>query len=114
MLRELPVVRERGVCCELPIQVDPKWAEERAKLLKAIADPTRVSMLACLMATDSAICICDFTQSLDLSQPTVSHHMAKLRDAGFVEAEKRGIWMHYRLRDVDSRTRTLLRALVGG
>jgi ArsR family transcriptional regulator len=109
MLKELPVVRER---CELPIQVDPEWAAQRAQLLKAIADPTRVSMLAALMAATSPICICDFTATHGLSQPTISHHMSKLREAGLVEAEKHGIWVYYRLRATDARTHELLGMIV--
>ncbi len=96
--KELPLVRERGVCCELPA-VRPSWAEERAKLLKALADPTRLTMIATLWKAGGPVCICDFVAGLDLTQATISHHMARLRDAGLVEAEKRGIWIHYRLRD---------------
>jgi ArsR family transcriptional regulator len=59
------------------------------------------------------VCICDFTASLDLSQPTISHHMAKLKDAGIVDAEKRGIWIYYRLRDkLPTSTRNLLSQLL--
>jgi ArsR family transcriptional regulator, arsenate/arsenite/antimonite-responsive transcriptional repressor len=96
-LEELPMLRERGACCELPATVDPQWASSRARLLKAIADPTRLSMLAALRRAEAPVCICDFTAALDLAQPTLSHHMAWLREAGLVEAEKRGIWVYYRL-----------------
>src|SRR5229473_1979767 len=61
----------------------------------------------------TAICICDFTAGLDLSQPTLSHHMSKLKEAGIVESEKRGIWMYYRLAsDLDPATRRLLSRLI--
>src|SRR5579859_2409108 len=96
-LKELPVLRERGTCCDLPVTVEPEWAAARARLLKAIADPTRLSMLAALRGAAAPVCICDFTAALELSQPTISHHMAWLREAGLVEAEKRGIWVYYRL-----------------
>lgn len=96
-LKELPVLRERGVCCELPRQVDAAWAERRSGLLRAIADPTRIGMLAALRNAPAPVCICDFTAAFDLTQPTLSHHMAKLRAAGLVESEKRGIWVYYRL-----------------
>jgi ArsR family transcriptional regulator len=81
--------------------------------MKALADPTRLTMVASLWKAEAPICICDFTAGLDLSQPTLSHHMRKLKDAGLVESEKRGIWMYYRLaRDLDVKTRNLLGRLV--
>ncbi|GAC1613230.1 MAG: metalloregulator ArsR/SmtB family transcription factor [Candidatus Dormibacteraceae bacterium] len=98
MVRQIPVVRERGTCCALPIRLDPEWASNQAQMMKALADPTRLSMIAALHRADEPICICDFTGALSLSQPTISHHMAKLREAGLVESEKRGIWVYYRLR----------------
>ena len=105
--------RERGVCCALP-KVSESWAESRAELMKALADSTRLTMLAALWKAESPICICDFTAGLGLSQPTISHHMAKLKEAGFVESEKRGIWVYYRLRDkMPTETRKLLSGLVG-
>ena len=111
-LKELPVVRQRGVCCGLP-DVDEAWAERTAELMKALADPTRLTMIASLWKAEAPICICDFTAGLDLSQPTLSHHMRKLKDAGLVESEKRGIWMYYRLaRDLDASTRNLLSRLI--
>ena len=96
-LKELPVLRERGTCCELPVAVDLEWASLRADLLKALADPTRLTMMNALRKAAEPVCICDFTAALSLSQPTISHHMGKLREAGLVEAEKRGIWVYYRL-----------------
>lgn len=111
-VKQLPVVRERGVCCDLPV-VKHSWAEERSELLKALADPTRLTMIASLWKADAPICICDFTAGLELGQPTISHHMAKLKEAGLVEAEKRGIWIYYRLRDkMPTETRKLLSGLV--
>jgi ArsR family transcriptional regulator, arsenate/arsenite/antimonite-responsive transcriptional repressor len=96
-LKELPVLRERGTCCELPVPVDLAWASRQADLLKALADPTRLTMVAALRKAAEPVCICDFTAALSLSQPTISHHMAKLREAGLVESERRGIWVYYRL-----------------
>lgn len=111
-VKPLPVIRERGVCCALPV-VKERWAEQRAELMKALADPNRLTILASLWKADAPICICDFTAGLDVSQPTVSHHMAKLKDAGLVESEKRGIWIYYRLRDkLPTETRKLLSQLL--
>jgi DNA-binding transcriptional ArsR family regulator len=111
-LKELPVVRERGACCPLP-EVDEAWAERTSVLMKALADPNRLTMVAALWKARQPICICDFTAELDLSQPTISHHMAKLRAAGLVESDKKGIWVYYRLRsDLASSTRKLLARLM--
>ena len=112
MLKELPVLRERGTCCELPVVVDLDWASRQADLLKALADPTRLTMVAALRKAAEPVCICDFTGALNLGQPTISHHMGKLREAGLVESEKRGIWVYYRLAaGLSSKTTKLLDAL---
>jgi ArsR family transcriptional regulator, arsenate/arsenite/antimonite-responsive transcriptional repressor len=111
-LKMLPVVRQRGLCCELP-EVDARWADRTSELMKALADPTRLTMMASLWKAQEPICICDFTAGMDLSQPTISHHMAKLKDAGLVESEKRGIWVYYRLSaDLPVDTRRLLAQLI--
>jgi len=110
--KALPVVRQRGVCCGLP-DVDESWAEQTSTLMKALADPTRLTMMASLWKAKTPICICDFTAGLDLSQPTLSHHMSKLKDAGLVESEKRGIWTYYRLAStLEPATRQLLSRLI--
>ena len=111
-LKELPVVRERGVCCALPA-VDADWAEDTADLMKALADRTRLTMVAALWKANQPVCICDFTAGLELTQPTISHHMAKLKEAGLVESEKDGIWVYYRLRhDLAPSARRLLAQLL--
>jgi ArsR family transcriptional regulator, arsenate/arsenite/antimonite-responsive transcriptional repressor len=111
-VKKLPVSRQRGVCCGLP-DVDATWAEETAGLLKALSDPTRLTMIASLLKAEEPICICDFTAGLDLTQPTISHHMAKLKEVGLVESEKRGIWVYYRLgAHLAPATRRLLGQLV--
>src|SRR6266852_5358411 len=89
--------RERGVCCAVELQVPDLRAAEIAEVLKALADPTRLQMLLALRAAKEPVCICDFTATFDLSQPTISHHMAKLCEAGLVEVSKAGIWAYYRL-----------------
>ena len=111
-LKMLPVVRQRGACCDLP-EVDPRWAERASELMKALADPTRLTMLASLWKARAPICICDFTAGMDLSQPTISHHMAKLREAGLVDVSKAGIWAYYRLASrLEPKTSALLNVLV--
>jgi DNA-binding transcriptional ArsR family regulator len=107
-VKELPVLRERGACCELPV-VKERWANQTSDLMKALADPTRLTMLASLWKAKAPICICDFTAGLGLSQPTISHHMAKLKAAGLVDSEKQGIWIYYRLsHNLTSVTRRVL------
>ena len=111
-VKELPVLREKGVCCVLP-EVDADWAETTAGLMKALADPTRLVMVAALWKAKSPVCICDFTADRELAQATVSHHMAKLREAGLVDCEKKGIWTYYWLRrDLPAKTRRLVAQLV--
>lgn len=84
-------------CCE-PITggLDAEAATALSGLLKVLADPTRLRILSAL-ATTGELCACDLEEPLDLSQPTVSHHMKQLREAGFVESERRGKWIHHRL-----------------
>ena len=89
---ELPV-RQKGLCCELELPPDQDWAAESARLLKALADPTRLAMVWCLRRAQAPVCICDFTATFDLGQPTISHHMGKLKAAGLVESEKQGLWV---------------------
>ena len=89
--------RERGVCCPPAIRMRPEKLADTSAVLKALADPTRLQMALVLRDAPEPVCICDFTAAFDLSQPTVSHHMARLREAGLVEVTKRGIWSFYRL-----------------
>ena len=106
------MVRERGVCCALPA-VNESWAQTRAELMKALGDPTRLTMVASLWKARAPICICDFTAGLGLTQPTISHHMARLKEAGLVDSDKKGIWIYYRLRDkLPAETRKLLSRLL--
>ena len=93
--------------------VDEAWAPATAALLKALADPTRLSMVMCLARAQAPVCICDFTATFDLGQPTISHHMARLKAAGLVESHKQGIWIYYRLRqDLAAGTAGLIKTLL--
>ena len=86
------------VCCQ-PLAA-PALTEESAaataEIFKALADPARVAIVNRLAAADE-VCVCDFVDSLGLAQPTVSHHLKVLRDAGVVESSRRGTWAFYRL-----------------
>ena len=67
-----------------------------AARFKALADPTRVEIVRRLACCDEC-CVCDLNDAFDLSQPTISHHLKVLRDAGLVESPRRGTWAYYRL-----------------
>lgn len=87
-------------CC-VPIaatDMDADDAAATAALFKALGDPHRVRVVNLLATTREAVCVCDLTDFLGLSQPTVSHHMRKLVDAGVLTREQRGVWAYYSLR----------------
>ncbi len=92
---EIPILRIRGACCSVSPTVSSEAAQDAAELLRVLADPTRLSMLVTLRAAAHPVCICDFLTAYGLSQPTISHHMGKLRRAGLVTAQKDGIWIYY-------------------
>ncbi len=76
----------------------PERAEQLAALLKAVADPTRLRLLSLVAGAEGGeACICDLTAPVGLSQPTVSHHMKVLVDAGLLTRAQRGRWAYYRL-----------------
>jgi ArsR family transcriptional regulator len=87
-------------CCAPPVResLAAEGAEKLAKTLKAIADPARLRLISMVAAHDDAeACVCDLTEPLGLSQPTVSHHLKVLVDAGILSRDKRGTWAYYRL-----------------
>jgi ArsR family transcriptional regulator len=96
---ELPI-RPTGVaaCCS-PLTggaLDADAAGQLAHAFKALGDPTRVRLLSLIAAADRGeACICDLTEPVGLSQPTVSHHMKLLVDAGLVTRDQRGKWAYY-------------------
>jgi DNA-binding transcriptional ArsR family regulator len=84
------------------------------RLLSALADPTRMAIVRELAATTET-CACDFTSTCDVGQPTVSHHLRVLREAGVVTAERRGQWIYYRLApNVAERLATIARGMIPG
>lgn len=89
--------------------VDPE-----VQLLQSLADPTRLAIVRQL-AGDGEVCACDLTACCDVRQPTVSHHLKVLREAGVIVGERRGTWIYYRLTpDVATRLGRLARELVPG
>ena len=94
--------RMKGCCQPVARPIPEPQAERLATLHRALSDPTRIQMLHMLKAASQPICVCDFTAAFELSQPTVSHHLGRLREAGLVSSFRRGIWAFYRLRpDLD-------------
>lgn len=87
-------------CCA-PLVREPLDAASAARLartLKAVADPTRLRLLSLVAAHEGGeACVCDLTAPVELSQPTVSHHLKLLVEAGLLAREKRGVWAYYRL-----------------
>ncbi|HET9848786.1 MAG TPA: metalloregulator ArsR/SmtB family transcription factor [Candidatus Dormibacteraeota bacterium] len=105
--------RVKGVCCPVAIPLPSARVDASVEVLKALADPTRLQMIGVLKRAADPVCICDFTAAFDLSQPTISHHMAKLKEAGLVEVSRVGIWAYYQLaRHLEPKTRALLEVLV--
>jgi ArsR family transcriptional regulator len=87
-------------CCQPVLQgrLQKKDAEELADAFKAIADPARLRLLSFIAGQPAAeACVCFLTEPLGLSQPTVSHHLKVLFDAGLLAREKRGTWVYYRI-----------------
>jgi ArsR family transcriptional regulator, arsenate/arsenite/antimonite-responsive transcriptional repressor len=98
---QLPIVTtEFAVCCA-PLTgevITAADADQLARTFKALADPTRVRLLSLIAAHDAGeACICDLIDPVGLAQPTVSHHMKQLADAGLVTREQRGKWAYYRI-----------------
>lgn len=90
-----------AVSCCAPLHREPLSPEDAvglAGVLKAIADPARLRLLSLVAGqADGEMCGCDLTEPLGLSQPTVSHHLKTLVEAGLLHREKRGVWAYYRL-----------------
>jgi ArsR family transcriptional regulator, arsenate/arsenite/antimonite-responsive transcriptional repressor len=90
------------VCCA-PVtgaKLDQEASETLARIFKALADPTRVRLVSLIAAADAReACVCDLTDPIGLSQPTVSHHLKQLVDAGLLTREQRGKWAYYRVVD---------------
>ena len=95
-----PVTVISRECCPavLDAPLDADQAEQMAAALKVIADPARLRLVSILSAAETGeACVCELTDPLGLSQPTVSHHLKVLADAGLVSREQRGKWAYYRM-----------------
>jgi ArsR family transcriptional regulator len=104
-----PKERVRGCCEPVAPPLRPEEAARLGALFKAVSDPARVQILHMLKAAASPVCVCDFTAALEQGQPTVSHHLARLKEAGLIVSHKRGIWSFYALKpDLPGAARTVL------
>jgi ArsR family transcriptional regulator len=89
----------QDLCCAPLSQgpLSPEQAEQVAPLLKALADPVRLRLMSLVASREGGeACVCDLTGAFDLSQPTISHHLKVLHEAGLLDREKRGVWVYYR------------------
>jgi ArsR family transcriptional regulator, arsenate/arsenite/antimonite-responsive transcriptional repressor len=84
-------------CCQPVVypDVEREEAERMATIARAIADPVRLQLVDVLRRHAGQVCVCELVPLFDLSQPTVSHHLKVLREAGIVGSERRGLWAYY-------------------
>lgn len=85
-------------CCDVPTAPPPLPETDRERMVatfRALGDPSRLEIFRLLAAQDAPVCACDVVDGFALSQPTVSHHLRILREAGLVTVEKRGVWAWY-------------------
>jgi ArsR family transcriptional regulator len=96
-MRSIAVIDE--TCCPrvLAAPLGEEEAERLASALGVLADPTRLRLLSLIGSQPEGVCVCDLTEPVGLSQPTVSHHLKVLMDAGLLDREQRGRWAFYRL-----------------
>jgi len=103
MPKSLPLLDPAGpaVCCP-PLAAEPlsaAQAEQVAPLLKALADPVRLRLMSLVASHPGGeACVCDLNDAFDLTQPTISHHLKVLHEAGLLDRDKRGVWVYYRAR----------------
>jgi ArsR family transcriptional regulator, arsenate/arsenite/antimonite-responsive transcriptional repressor len=92
---------DTAACCP-PLSDEPlsqAQAEQVAPLLKALADPVRLRLMSLVASHPGGeACVCDLNEAFELSQPTISHHLKVLHEAGLLDREKRGVWVYYRAR----------------
>jgi len=94
-------VAEAPIICCVPLAapvLDAAEAVATAELFRALADPARVRIVNALATSGEPVCACEFEPALGLSQPTVSHHLKKLTEAGLLHREQRGKWAYFSLK----------------
>ncbi len=114
------VLSHRGAIPNTGIGIAPKFvptlsedeAVNQARLLKALADPTRLRILSLLSRHEGEVCVFEIVESFTLEQPSISHHLRILRDAGLVDCRKKGLWAYYYVRrDALSRAQDVINGL---
>jgi ArsR family transcriptional regulator, arsenate/arsenite/antimonite-responsive transcriptional repressor len=116
MSKPLTVLDPAGpaACCA-PLSAEPlsaAQAEQVAPRLKALGDPVRLRLMSLIASHPGGeACVCDLGGAFDLSQPTISHHLKVLHEAGLVDRDKRGVWAYYKVR---TEALASLGALIGG
>lgn len=116
----LPVHKAQAAepCCVTSPDTDESHAPviarpgELAELLKALADPTRLGMLDLLAQRNAPLCVCEITERFPQNQPTISHHLRILREAGLAACEKRGVWAYHWATDAGRRAISIVRTLL--
>ncbi|QNP68732.1 helix-turn-helix transcriptional regulator [Streptomyces roseirectus] len=97
--QELEVIGQAAACCPgLSAEpLDEDRAADLAKVFKALGDPVRLRLMSMIASRgeDGEVCVCELTPAFDLSQPTISHHLKLLRQAGLIDCERRGTWVYY-------------------
>ncbi|MEU0600357.1 metalloregulator ArsR/SmtB family transcription factor [Streptomyces sp. NPDC006393] len=97
--QELEVIGQDAACCPglsaAPLGEDQ--AADLAKVFKALGDPVRLRLMSMIASRGEGgeVCVCELTPAFDLSQPTISHHLKLLRQAGLIDCERRGTWVYY-------------------
>ena len=94
-----PQVLAAGCCAPLTREpLAPSEATDLAPLFKALGDPVRLRLLSLIACHDGGeACVCELTDTFDLSAPTISHHLKVLREAGLITSQRRGTWIYYRI-----------------
>ena len=110
---QLPIRRKNEPCCGPVIapSLTEAATQRLADRLKALADPTRLGMLDLLAQQPEPLCVCDITPQFPQNQPTISHHLRLLREAGLIDTEKRGIWSYYWATDAGRRVLAVIHDL---
>ena len=97
--QELQVIGQDAACCPglSAAPLDENQAADLAKVFKALGDPVRLRLMSMIASRGETgeVCVCELTPAFDLSQPTISHHLKLLRQAGLIDCERRGTWVYY-------------------
>ncbi|MER7836547.1 metalloregulator ArsR/SmtB family transcription factor [Streptomyces sp. NPDC096040] len=97
--QELEVIGQDAACCPglSAAPLDEDRAADLAKVFKALGDPVRLRLMSMIASREEGgeVCVCELTPAFDLSQPTISHHLKQLRQAGLIDCERRGTWVYY-------------------